>query len=58
MAGLWLQPPALASAASPVLAWKDGPGRENCIAFTLEREKGCADPPALLQEAVNIEKST
>jgi hypothetical protein len=58
MAGLWLQCPAAGLVASSFAASeKDGARRVDSIAFTLEWEKGCASPPALLKEAANTEKS-
>ena len=58
MAGLWLQCPTAGLASSPLAAdEKDGGRRIDSIAFTLEWEKGCANPPALLKEAANAEKS-
>jgi hypothetical protein len=42
--------------AQPPLRAQSATRREN-MAFTLEREKGCAPAPALLKETANPEKS-
>jgi hypothetical protein len=57
MADLWLQHIAPDVAPSAVLAHEGNSARRvDSIAFTLEWEKGCANPPALLKEAAKPEK--
>jgi hypothetical protein len=50
---------SVAATSGPGCIAAGGPparGRNDSIAFTLEWEKGCADPPALLKEAAKPEK--